>query len=611
MTAQAKRQISEHAAAAKAIRGYAKSMGVVCRATSDSFSMGSSVDWTVTDLDPVRFNELDALARQHQYGHFNGMEDIYECSNSRRDIPQAKFVSSHREFSPELYQAAYAWLRAQYPANAKPLPESYGAAKEWDWYEGTSAGYPQYHAMVRHQVWQLLTGDSYDETLDWKGFWDQFEPKKEESLAVRVTPGTWPLVSPSEPDPQATSATAMRIETHTHSKKGFEMHICIMVERVERAEFDAMLERARESGGWYTRPWGTTPGGFAFKDLAKAKSFAGATISAPAVKAESVTKTPKKPAGVTAEQLRAQAARLHKNAAACFADRLTNTPKRLGQAMRKRLDGQRDERTARALEAVANMLDAGEPMPYYLNKHRAVEIPGMLRELLSYKTEPARNGYHGYDVETNTPKCDTQAARDAFALLDGTTESARKAETDIKQKVESLRFARIPGYFPTTAPVVASMLELVEQSEPVRILEPSAGSGNIADALRDAFPKSEIDCLEINHDLREVLTAKGHSVAGSDFMALTDGGYNLIAMNPPFENLQDAAHVMHAFGLLAPGGELVAIMSPSVFFRDDKHGHSFRQWFARFGGGAPVALPEGSFKQSGTNVNSVMIYMRK
>src|SRR3546814_16951624 len=51
------------------------------------------------------------------------------------------------------------------------------------------------------------------------------------------------------------------------------MFIAIMGARVERETFAALLDAARALGGWYTKPWGGTPGGFAFKDAAMARQF--------------------------------------------------------------------------------------------------------------------------------------------------------------------------------------------------------------------------------------------------------------------------------------------------------------------------------------------------
>ena len=43
--------------------------------------------------------KVNEIIKKYQYGHFNGMEDIYEYSNSRDDIPQAKFVFVNRTMS--------------------------------------------------------------------------------------------------------------------------------------------------------------------------------------------------------------------------------------------------------------------------------------------------------------------------------------------------------------------------------------------------------------------------------------------------------------------------------------------------------------------------------
>ena len=81
-------------------------------------------------------------------------------------------------------------------------------------------------------------------------------------------------------------------------------------------------------------------------------------------------------------------------------------------------------------------------------------------------------------------------------------------------------------------------------------------------------------------------------------------------MNPPFENLQDIDHVLHAFKFLKPGGRLVAVMSPGPFFRKDRKCQDFREWFDSLGGEA-VDLPEGSFKESGSGINTKLVVIDK
>lgn len=89
-------------------------------------------------------------------------------------------------------------------------------------------------------------------------------------------------------------------------------------------------------------------------------------------------------------------------------------------------------------------------------------------------------------------------------------------------------------------------------------LEPHAGRGDIADRLRD-YGNLKVMCCELSEDLRRILLDKGHNVIGSDFLALVAPyQFDLIVMNPPFRHA--AKHILHAWSMLAPGGELAAIL---------------------------------------------------
>jgi hypothetical protein len=75
---------------------------------------------------------------------------------------------------------------------------------------------------------------------------------------------------------EAVQSELYRIETHPHTKRGIDMHMVILTKRVERAEFDTLRNRAKGAGGWYSRQWGRTPGGFAFETRTDAEVFATA-----------------------------------------------------------------------------------------------------------------------------------------------------------------------------------------------------------------------------------------------------------------------------------------------------------------------------------------------
>jgi 16S rRNA G1207 methylase RsmC len=98
-----------------------------------------------------------------------------------------------------------------------------------------------------------------------------------------------------------------------------------------------------------------------------------------------------------------------------------------------------------------------------------------------------------------------------------------------------------------------------------------------------------------------------YRVIGSDFLSIEPRqDYDRVVMNPPFENQQDIDHVLHALEFLRPGGRLVSIMSAGVLFRQNKKTVEFREMIDEI-----TALPEGSFKLSGTNVNTSMVVINK
>ena len=86
------KQLSEAAQAAKLIRKELKAAFPKTKfsVTSEYFSMGNAVNisW---DNGPAK-SEVHEISDKYEYGHFDGMTDMYECSNSQDGMPQAKYV---------------------------------------------------------------------------------------------------------------------------------------------------------------------------------------------------------------------------------------------------------------------------------------------------------------------------------------------------------------------------------------------------------------------------------------------------------------------------------------------------------------------------------------
>jgi hypothetical protein len=167
-------------------------------------------------------------------------------------------------------------------------------------------------------------------------------------------------------------------------------------------------------------------------------------------------------------------------------------------------------------------------------------------------------------------------------------------------------------FFPTPQSVADEMIAAADIQEGMKVLEPSAGMGHIADQIRDAGV--DPDVIELSGNRRELLEAKGHNIVAHDFMDYNEGGYDRIIMNPPFSDRRDAAHVQHAYDLLKPGGRLVAIMGEGVFFGSDKKASSFMDWLDSVGG-EHEKMPENTFMDKSlpvtTGVNTRMVVIEK
>lgn len=102
---------STQAQAAAMIRKHLKAHGIAARVTSESASMMTAVNVRLTgDPLPATRKAVEEYCKQFQYGHFDGMIDMYEYSNSRDDIPQVKYVSVDTDYSEEIRQEVYEYL---------------------------------------------------------------------------------------------------------------------------------------------------------------------------------------------------------------------------------------------------------------------------------------------------------------------------------------------------------------------------------------------------------------------------------------------------------------------------------------------------------------------
>jgi hypothetical protein len=117
--------------------------------------------------------------------------------------------------------------------------------------------------------------------------------------------------------------------------------------------------------------------------------------------------------------------------------------------------------------------------------------------------------------------------------------------------------------------------------------------------------------VEIEPTNRQVLREKGYKLVGKNFLKYKKKKplYDKIVMNPPFSRQQDIDHVLHAWKLLKPGGRLVSVMSGGTEYRQNKKALAFQELWNVYGYIEP--LPPGSFEESGTGVNTVLVILDK
>lgn len=208
---------------------------------------------------------------------------------------------------------------------------------------------------------------------------------------------------------------------------------------------------------------------------------------------------------------------------------------------------------------------------------------------------------------------------DALAALGGKWNRAKKGhlfEVDPRSAIEQVAVdgefsneARDFEFFATPYAVTERLLALVDLKPGDKVLEPSCGEGSLIGAVLQRYPGVEIHAFDVRESAVAKVRAKYPAVRVTqvDFLSMKPGvRYRAVVMNPPFSRQQDIDHVLHAHRFLAKGGKLVSVMGAGVSFRTNRKAVEFRE-FVEGHGGSIEELPAGSFKTSGTNVNTCVV----
>lgn len=159
----------------------------------------------------------------------------------------------------------------------------------------------------------------------------------------------------------------------------------------------------------------------------------------------------------------------------------------------------------------------------------------------------------------------------------GLLKTLRESERDIRQKSVPQSF--LPQndfqFYPTPSHIAGQLFSCIDWKSVESVLEPSAGRGDLIEWARHrcekvrypygysgsyTMPLKDVDCIEIDPNLRALLSGKGFRVIHDDFLTFhTRKRYDLILMNPPFA--QGDLHLLHALELCQGGGQIACILN--------------------------------------------------
>lgn len=168
--------------------------------------------------------------------------------------------------------------------------------------------------------------------------------------------------------------------------------------------------------------------------------------------------------------------------------------------------------------------------------------------------------------------------------------------------------------FPSSNFVIDSIFDMIGDEfdymdhRPLRVLEPSGGTGNIAIRLMEKYPNLDLTVVEIDPLNCARMAQRGIETVCMDFLDFKAGDFDLIVMNPPFDGIECAKHFNHAYELLGNGSLLICVLPDMV--RSKTRTEAVGRMIDRINiQGFTEELPDGSFLPA-TNVETFVARVR-
>jgi hypothetical protein len=152
------------------------------------------------------------------------------------------------------------------------------------------------------------------------------------------------------------------------------------------------------------------------------------------------------------------------------------------------------------------------------------------------------------------------------------------------------------------------LTNMAEISSEHRVLEPSAGAGNLITVVVSRFPEMAVDYCErrVANVFNIQKTIPLSNWLGDDFLSLKpDPSYDRIIMAPPFGDERDVEHVLHALGFLKRDGKLVALVNAKLKDRKSEIAKRLRGIISERG--HSIDLPEHVLNGSGSTARVTLV----
>jgi len=172
-----------------------------------------------------------------------------------------------------------------------------------------------------------------------------------------------------------------------------------------------------------------------------------------------------------------------------------------------------------------------------------------------------------------------------------------------------------PDFYPTPKNLSLKMVSKIDNHFNDNILEPSAGKGDLIDAIQSKFNtsygyKKSVDCIEYDDNLQLILSSKDRcNLIDSDFLTYTPSKqYDTIIMNPPFSN--GVKHVLKAWEIIYHGDVIALLNAETIKNPHSKERQLLCEIIKEFG---DIEYIQDAFKSAErkTGVEVALIHLRK